>query len=160
MSQENDLQTPLPLSHRLTACLRARHTYLLIYESYAKGRPKEDFRELLVTLIDDTHDSIASISAAMRRLGLRPTAAGINETVLGQGMSRRGTLSKLNFVLVGANRTLEWYASQRSAEDEPEVEALWQELIAREEEHRQMVIAFLDRAQLARSSRAGDDDEG
>lgn len=139
----SEVSSMVPLYVRLLAALRARRTYLLLYESYRKARPKEDFKELLDVMIEDSHDSIASISSLLRRLDQSPLAAGTNENVLQQGMSRKGTASKLNFLLVGTQRSLDWYPNQQTAEDPTEAQALWQSLIERETEHQRQIKRML-----------------
>lgn len=137
--------SPPSLDDRLIAGLRARRTYLMILEAYRKASPKADFAELLATLIDDTMDAIASLSSALRHVGRSPLQAGINEKLLQQGVRRRGTASKANFLLVGSARTVAWYREMPAAEDPPEVQVLWKELADTEEAHVQLLKGFLDR---------------
>ncbi|MEA3337985.1 MAG: hypothetical protein U9R25_19015 [Chloroflexota bacterium] len=135
----------------LLASLRARRTYLIIYQGYLRWRPKSDFAELLEVLIQETQDAIASISGTMRRLEVDPKLAGINETLLAQGARRKGTASKLNFLLVGANNTLEWYQTLEASEEVEEVQVLWQALSLMERRHRQMIEELMDKIQIATS---------
>lgn len=133
-----------PLAARLVSCLRTRRTYLLIYQEYRKQRPKPEFMALLDTLIDETQEAIAALSTQVRRADRSPLAVGVNEKLLAQGAGRKGVLSKLNFMLVGSTRALEWYASQQAAADDPpEVQAMWQQLIALESQHLQTIKSLL-----------------
>lgn len=134
---------PDSLAPRLYASLRARRTYLMIYQDYLRQRPKEDVSQLLEGLIEDTQDTIAMLSSLLRRTGHSPLTAGVNEPLLRQARRRRGTLSKLNFVLVGSRNTVSWYEDCQSADDPPDAEALWQELIAREADNLQRIKDLL-----------------
>lgn len=142
----SDAASPAP---RLLSSLRGRRTYLLIYEAYRKATPKADLAQLLDVLIEDTQDAIASLSSQLRYLGVSPLQSGINEGLLAKGVRRRGTLSKMNFLLVGTSHNLEWYAEQAHDEDPSQVQALWQELAAMEQRHQDMIKAFLGGAELA-----------
>ena len=123
---------PASLAPRLYASLRARRTYLMIFQNYLRQRPKEDVAQLLEALIEDAQDIIAMLSSQLRQIDHSPLSAGINETLLHQAGRRRGTLSKLNFILVGSRNTLSWYEDCQIAADPPDVQVFWQELIARE----------------------------
>ena len=132
-----------PLAARLVSCLRTRRTYLLIYQEYRKQQPKPEFMALLDALIDETQEAIAAVSTQVRRADRSPLAVGINEKLLTQGAGRKGVLSKLNFMLVGSSRALEWYASQQAANDPAEVQAMWQQLSALESQHLQAIKGLL-----------------
>ncbi|MCS6844565.1 MAG: PIG-L family deacetylase [Caldilineales bacterium] len=134
---------------RLLAALRARRTYLAIYQAYRRATPKADFAALLDGLIEDTQESLAELSRALRLLGRSPVAVGVNERLLAQGEQRKGTLSKLNFLLVGANQSLAWYKGQRSEDDPPDVQALWQRLEEAELRHQSQIKALLAQIELA-----------
>lgn len=134
---------PPSLAIRLLSAVRARRTYLAIYEHYRKAAPKADFAALLDELIDDTKDAIATLSHQVRLLDRNPVSAGINENLLTQGMHRKGTPGKLNFMLVGSTNTLEWYAAQRHQGDSPEVQELWQALQEMEQKHQQHIKEML-----------------
>ena len=131
------------LGQRLMAGLRARRGYLAIYQHYQRHRPKPAFAALLETLVDDTQEATALLSSALRRLDRSPLQAGTHEKLLGQGMSRRGPVSKLNFMIVGMDKSLQWYASQLAEDDPAEVHAIWQELEATERRHLAMAKALL-----------------
>lgn len=128
---------------RLLAALRSRRTYLLIYQDYLKSSPKPDFAELLATLIDHTQEHIALLSGALRRIDRSPLRAGLNEKLLGQAGSRKGAAGKLNFIVVGAARNLEWYAQQLAHNDPPTIKAIWQELITVETQDQQIAKEML-----------------
>lgn len=131
------------IAGRLMAGLRARRGYLTIYEHYLRLRPKPEFAALLRTLVDDTQDATALLSSALRRMDHSPLQAGTHEKLLAQGMGRRGTLSKLNFMLVGMEKSLQWYASQLAHGDPPEIHAIWQVLSTSETQHLKLTKAFL-----------------
>lgn len=135
-------------THLLSA-LRARRTYLLIYQEYRKTTPKADFAELLDALIDDTQDTVANLSRILRLMGISPIQAGVNEKLLQQGLARRGMASKLNFLLAGSTRTLEWYEEMPLADDPEEIQALWQDLAAMETRHLASIRELLGAAELA-----------
>lgn len=135
--------SPQPLTTRLLAAVRARRTYLAIYQHYRKAAPKADFAGLLDEFVDDTQDAIASLSHQVRLLDRSPLSAGVNENLLTQGMHRKGTPGKLNFMLVGTKNTLEWYAAQRDPDDPPEIQELWQALQAVEQRHQARIKAML-----------------
>ena len=151
-------QTPGPLTYpdslapRLYASLRARRTYLMIYQDYLRQRPKKDVSQLLEGLIEDTQDAIAMLSSQLRRTGHSPLAAGVNESLLQQARRRRGTLSKLNFIVVGSRNTVSWYEGCQKADDPPDAEALWQELIAREADNLQRIKDLLGAIEVTSSS--------
>lgn len=138
-----------PMLTRLMAALRARRTYLTVYETYRRTTPKADFAALLDALIEDTQESLAEISRAVRLLGRSPVTAGLNEKLLAQAERRKGTLSKLNFLLVGTAQSLEWYAAQQAESDPPEVRALWQRLAETERRHQAQIKALLAQIELA-----------
>jgi rubrerythrin len=127
----------------LLAAVRARRSYLAIYQHYRQAAPKADFAALLDDLIDDTQDAIATLSHQVRLLDRSPVSAGVNEYLLTQGMHRRGTPSKLNFMLVGTKNTLEWVAAQRHPDDPPEIQELWQALQEMEQRHQDRVKEML-----------------
>lgn len=128
---------------RLLAALRSRRTYLLIYQDYLKHAAKPDFVELLTTLIDHTQEAIALLSSALRRIDLNPKRAGINEKLMGQGASRKGAPGKLNFIIVGAARNLDWYAQQQAQDDPPAIQAVWRELVEIETQDQQLAKRLL-----------------
>ena len=131
------------LAARLMAGLRARHGYLTIYQHYLRQRPKAEFVALLQTLVDDTQEATAALSSALRRLDHSPLQAGTHEKLLAQGMGRRGTVSKLNFMIVGMEKSLQWYASQLAQGDPPDIHAIWQELSATESQHLKLTKTLL-----------------
>lgn len=137
------------LPDRLLAATRARRTYLSIYQAYRKATPKADFAALLDRLVEDTQEALALLSHQVRVLGHSPLSTGVNEGLLKQGMDRKGTLSKLNFLLVGSTQSLDWYARQRSPEDPPEIAELWQALIDQETQHQQQIKDLLASVELA-----------
>lgn len=145
------------LAARLMAGLRARRGYLSIYQHYMRHRPKQEFLDLLQLLVDDTQDATAQLSSALRRLDRSPLQAGTHEKLLGQGLSRHGTLSKLNFMIVGMEKSLQWYASQLAQGDPSDVHAIWQDLSAAESEHLRLTKALL--VVMERSTSLGRDEE-
>ena len=145
------------LSARLMAALRARRGYLTIYQHYLRHRPKPEFVELLQTLVDDTQDATAQLSSALRRLDRSPLQAGAHEKLLGQGLSRHGMLSKLNFMIVGMEKSLQWYASQLTQGDPPEVNAIWEALSEAEKRHLKLTKTLL--AAMERSGGTGRDED-
>jgi LmbE family N-acetylglucosaminyl deacetylase len=128
---------------RLLIALRSRRTYLLIYQDFLKRSPKPDFAELLATLINHTQELIALLSSALRRIDRNPLRAGLNEKLLGQAGSRKGAAGKLNFIIVGVARNLDWYAQQLAQDDPPAIKAIWQELIAVETQDQQLAQELL-----------------
>jgi hypothetical protein len=140
---------------RLLAALRSRRTYLLIYQDYLKRSPKPDFAELLAALIEHTQEAIALLSRALRRIDLNPKHAGINEKLLGQGVGRRVAAGKLNFIIVGMARNLEWYAEQLARDDPPGIKAVWQELIETESQDQQRAKQLLVEIEQAASKASG-----
>jgi hypothetical protein len=152
MTTNQPLESPtdlVSLAPRLYASLRARRTYLMIYQDYLRQRPKADVAQLLGELSDDTQDTIAMLSSLLRQKGHSPLAAGINETLFQQARRRRGTLSKLNFLMVGSKNTLAWYEDCQRADDPPEVQVFWQELIARETDNLRRVKDLLGAIEVA-----------
>lgn len=149
-----DAETPVDAASaaagdRLLAALRGRRTYLLIYQDFLKSSPKPDFAELLTTLINHTQEAIALLSGALRRIDRSPLRAGVNEKLLGQGGGRKGALGKLNFIIVGAAKNLDWYAQQLAQDDPPAIRAIWQELIAVEQEDQKAakeMLALIEQA--------------
>jgi LmbE family N-acetylglucosaminyl deacetylase len=140
---------------RLLAALRSRRTYLLIYQDYLKRSPKPDFAELLATLSEHVQEAIALLSRALRRIDLNPKHAGINEKLLGQGVGRRVAAGKLNFIIVGMARNLEWYAEQLARDDPPGIKAVWQELIEIESQDQQRAKHLLVEIEEAASQTSG-----
>ncbi|MEZ4767734.1 MAG: hypothetical protein R2844_04840 [Caldilineales bacterium] len=128
---------------RLMAGLRRRRAYLTIYQQYLRYRPKPEFVALLETLVDDAQDALALLSSALRQLDRSPLHAGAHEKLLDQGMGRRGTVSRLNFMIVGMDKSLQWYAGQLAEDDPPEIRAIWQELEAAERRHLAMTKGLL-----------------
>lgn len=131
------------LASRLMAGLRARRSYLTIYQHYLRSQPKPEFAALLQTLVEDTQEATSLLSSALRRLDHSPLQAGSHEKLLAQGMGRRGVVSKLNFMLVGMEKSLRWYASQLAHGDPADVNAVWQELSAAEAGHLRQTKALL-----------------
>ena len=131
------------LTPKLYASLRARRTYLVVFQDYLRQRPKEDVAQLLEGLAEDAKDTIALLSSWLRRTGRSPLTAGINGSLLQQARRRKGTLSKLNFILVGSKNTVSWYKECQEADDPPDVQALWRELIARETDNLQRIKDLL-----------------
>jgi hypothetical protein len=128
---------------RLLAALRSRRTYLLIYQEYLKRSPKSDFAELLGTLVDHTQEVIALLSSALRRIDRNPMRAGVNDKLLGQGVSRKVAAGKLNFIILGAANNLDWYAEQLAQNDPPAIKAIWQTLAEIETQDLQMAKRLL-----------------
>lgn len=140
---------------RLFAALRARHTYLMIYQDYLKRSPKPEFAELLATLIEHTQEAIALLSRALRRIDQNPKRAGVNEKLLAQGVGRRVAAGKLNFVIVGMARNLDWYAQQLDKDDAPAIKAVWQELSELETQDQQLAKQLLVEIERAASQGSG-----
>ncbi len=140
---------------RLMAALRSRRTYQLIYQDYLKRSPKPDFAELLTTLIEHTHEAIALLSSALRRIDRNPKRAGVNEKLLGQAGSRRVAAGKLNFIIAGAANNLAWYADQMAYNDPPAIQAVWRALIEIEEQDQQIAKGLL--AVIEQATSAGPD---
>lgn len=140
---------------RLLAALRSRRTYLMIYQEYLKHSPKPDFAALLMTLVDHTQDAIALVSGALRRIDRNPKRAGVNEKLLGQGVSRKGAPSKLNFIIVGAAKNLDWYRQQLALDDPPAISAVWQGLIALETQDQELAKHLLALVEQATSQGPG-----
>lgn len=114
---------------RLLAALRSRRTYLMIYQEYARHSPKPDFAELLQTLEDRAQEAIALLSSALRRVDRNPKRSGINEKLLAQGVHRRGAAGKLNFIIAGTAKNIDWYQQQLAQDDPPAIKAVWQGLV-------------------------------
>lgn len=140
---------------RLLAALRSRHTYLLIYQDYLKRSPKPEFAELLATLIEHAHEAMALLSRALRRIDQNPKRAGINEKLLAQGVGRRVAAGKLNFVIVGMARNIDWYAQQLARDDPPAIKAVWQELSELETHDQQLAKQLLNDIERAASQVSG-----
>ena len=153
-AHDGEAETPIDAASaaagdRLLTALRSRRTYLLIYQDFLKSSPKPDFAELLTALIAHTQEAIALLSSALRRIDRSPLHAGINEKLLGQGGSRKGAPGKLNFIILGAARNLEWYAQQLAHNDPPAIQAIWQELIAVERADQQSAKELLGQIEQA-----------
>ncbi|HSN78657.1 MAG TPA: hypothetical protein VL334_26605, partial [Anaerolineae bacterium] len=114
-----------------------------------------DFAELLAMLSEHTQEAIALLSRALRRIDRNPKQAGINEKLLAQGVGRRVAAGKLNFVIVGTARNLDWYAEQLAQDDPPWIKAVWQELIAIETQDQQLAKHLLVEIEQAASQSSG-----
>ena len=143
------------LASRLLDALRSNSTHVLLYQEYRKRSRKEDVIALLDVLIDGSQEAIALISPILRRLDRSPMRAGINENTLAQGSSRKGTASRLNFMLVAQERMVEWTAEQLRRDDPPEIKILWKQLADIADRHQQatkvMVAIAEENAQEAES---------
>ena len=141
------------LAMRLLDAVRSNSTHVLLYQEYRKRSRQEDVIALLDMLIDGSQEAISLVSPMLRRLNRSPMRAGINENTLAQGSSRRGTASRLNFVLVAQERMVEWTAEQVRRNDPPEIKILWQQLADIADRHLQatkvMVAMAEDTAQEA-----------
>lgn len=131
------------LASRLLSAVRTRRAYLEIYKDYRKRQPKPEFAELLDALIEDAQEGIAELSSQLRRLDRSPMQASTNEKLVAQGTMRKGAPSKLNFLLVGSTKALEWYQSQMAGHDPAEVRAVWQFLADMERRHQAMIKRVL-----------------
>lgn len=140
---------------RLLAALRSRRTYLMIYQDYLKRSPKAEFAALLATLIEHAQETIALLSGALRRIDSNPKRAGINEKLLAQGVGRRVAAGKLNFIIVGSARNLDWYTQQLGQNDPPAIQAVWQTLIELESQDQQLAKQLLHEIEQAASLTAG-----
>ena len=140
---------------RLLATLRSRRTYLMIYQDYLKRSPKAGFAALVTTLIEHTQEAIALLSVALRRIDFNPKRAGINEKLLAQGAGRRVAASKLNFIIVGSARNLDWYAQQLEQNDPPAIRAVWQALIELECQDQQLAKQLLADIEQATTQTSG-----
>ena len=140
---------------RLLATLRSRRTYLLIYQDYLKRSPKAEFAALLATLIEHAQEAIALLSVALRRIDFNPKRAGVNEKLLAQGVGRRVAAGKLNFIIVGSARNLDWYARQLEQNDPPAIQAVWQALIELESQDQQLARQLLADIEQATSQTSG-----
>ncbi len=140
---------------RLLAALRSRRTYLLIYQEYLKRSPKSDFADLLGTLIDHAQEVIALLSSALRRIDRNPMRAGVNDKLLGQGVSRKVAAGKLNFIILGAANNLDWYTEQLERNDPPAIKAIWQTLAEIEAQDLQMSKRLLALIEEATSQGSG-----
>jgi hypothetical protein len=106
-------------------------------------------------LSEHAQEAIALLSRALRRINLNPKHAGINEKLLGQGVGRRVAAGKLNFIIVGTARNLDWYAEQLTRDDPPAIKAVWQELIEIESQDQQRAKHLLVEIEQAASQASG-----
>jgi LmbE family N-acetylglucosaminyl deacetylase len=140
---------------RILAALRSRRTYLMIYQDYLKRSPKTDFAELLTTLVEHCQEIIALLSSTLRRLDVNPKRAGVNEKLLAQGVGRRVAAGRLNFIIVGSARNLDWYAQQLEQNDPPAIQAVWQALIELERQDQQLAKQLLADIEQAPTQTSG-----
>jgi hypothetical protein len=140
---------------RLLAALRSRRTYLMIYQDYLKRSPKAEFVELLTTLNEHTQEAIALLSRSLRQIDRNPKLAGVNEKLLAQGVGRRVAAGKLNFIIVGSAKNLDWYAQQLGQDDPPAIKAVWQALIELETQDQQLAKDLLAEIEHAASQVSG-----
>lgn len=145
------------LVERLFEGLRATRASLLLYRDYRKRARQDDFVGLLDMLADEVQESIAEMSSILRRLDHSPMHAGIDEKILAQGMARKGTRSKLNFMLVGQVRLAEWAAEQARRQDPESIVETWQRLGAMAARHQWATKALL--GFVEQSVHETDDDE-
>ena len=97
------------------------------------------------------------ISPILRRLDRSPMRAGINENTLAQGTSRKGTPSRLNFMLVAQERMVEWTAEQLRRNDPPEIKILWQQLAEIADRHLQATKVMVAMAEENAQEAENDD---
>ncbi len=145
------------LASRLLDALRSNRTHLLLYQEYRKRSRKEDMIALLDDLIDGSQEAIAMISPILRRLDRSPMRAGINENTLAQGTSRKGTPSRLNFMLVGQARMMDWTAEQLRRADPPQINILWQQLAEMTDRHQRATKALLALMEESAQETEGDE---
>lgn len=145
------------LASRLLDAVRSNRTHLLLYQEYRKRSRKEDMIALLDELIDGSQEAIAMISPILRRLDRSPMRAGINENTLAQGASRKGTPSRLNFMLVGQARMIEWTAEQLRRADPQEITVLWQQLADIADRHLRATKALLATVEESAQEAEGDE---
>lgn len=145
------------LAARLLEGLRISRTSLMLYEEYRKRGRQEDFTALLDRLSDDVQEVIAEMSLLLRRLDRSPMHAGVNEKVLAQGMARKGTASKLNFLLVGQARLADWAAEQVSRQDPPAVTVVWQHMGAMAVKHQEATKVLLGWVEESAKGEEGDE---
>ncbi len=141
-------QNPASPVPRLISCLRARRTYLMIYQRYRQSTPKVDFAGLLDVMLDDLQDAVATLSRVLRLLDTSPVKAEANEKLFNQAQARLGTASKLAFMETGSSRAVAWYQEQLQAGDPPEIQAIWQALAEMEARHLAGIQALLGQAEL------------
>lgn len=118
------------LVDRLADALRHQQAYLAIYRHYRESQPREDFAALLDALCDDAQEASEGLAGALRRAGESPLTVEPPPRLLEQGFGRRGTLSKLHFILVGMQNNIAYYQAQLAHPDEEDVHSLWAELLA------------------------------
>jgi hypothetical protein len=125
-----DSRMPSTLAARLADALRHQQAYLAIYRHYRDARPREDFAALLAVLCDDAQEASEGLARALRHAGESPLAVEPPPRLLEQGLRRRGTLSRLQFILVGMQNNIAYYQAQLAYPDEDDVRGLWAELLA------------------------------
>jgi hypothetical protein len=131
------------LISRLSDALRHQRAYQAIYQHYMDDRPREDFLALLNGLNDDSQDMVESLATALRQAGESPLGSEPPDRLLTQGWERKGTLSRLQFMLVGVNNTIQFLDTQLAGSDPQEIHDLWAELLALARKQEQAVKNFL-----------------
>ncbi|MCC7355963.1 MAG: hypothetical protein IT330_19660 [Anaerolineae bacterium] len=131
------------LVDRLSDALRHQKANLAIYQHYRDAHPRDDFAALLDSLCQDAQEAIEGLASALRRAGQSPLAIEAAPRLVEQGFERRGTMSRLQFVLVGTQNNIAYYRTQLAGTDEPEAQALWAELLAVSEKQLSVVKALL-----------------
>ena len=139
-----DENTPSPeLIERLSDAMRHQKANLVIYQHYRDAHPREDFATLLDSLIHDAQEGIEALARALRRAGQSPIVVEAAPRLVEQGFDRRGTLSRLQFILVGVENNIIFYRTQIARADEPEMNSLWADLLAVSEQQLLIVKALL-----------------
>jgi len=109
--------------------VNARHclTWAAICQHYLQRNPKDDFRQLLVDLLDAEQAAISELTHLLRQHDVRPGDLGVFTQLLQQARARRTDQARMHFIQQGLEHALKWYAAQAESSD-PRLRDLWQRL--------------------------------
>lgn len=137
----------MPVTQRLADALRHQRAYVTIYEQYLLQQPRPDFRALLEALRDDTLASAETLAQLLRRMGERPTEAAPPQRLVQLGITRKGTISQLEFIVQGLQNTLSYCQTQQAQSDDDAAQAMWTQLLETQQRHLPPLQALLDKVQ-------------
>ncbi|MCO6451038.1 MAG: hypothetical protein J5I90_09665 [Caldilineales bacterium] len=107
--------------------LRYHMAWIAICENYLRAQPKSDVTAFLQAFQAAEQEAIEIIAYELRQRGVSPARLGAHENLITDGLNRHTTRSRVQFIVIGLDRSMVWY-EERLAGGDAESTAFWQTL--------------------------------
>ena len=129
----------------LLANLSHKRTVLAVCEYYQRHALETEttFVALMDELLEAYREEIADLSRLLRLYDVPPSQAEFHRNLVRDGRSRRTTLTRLELLLGLSQANAHWYQRELERQPPPDIAALWNSLLAAENQRIQRVTTIL-----------------